>query len=77
MDRIKLAGQIVIGLNIAFGHNLPKSAVDVVIEVMKEFDNEEAAQQGAQRTVAQPCEKHGVEYCVECYPAVVVNFKSR
>jgi hypothetical protein len=65
MDRIKLAGKIVIGLNIAFGHNLPKSAVDVVIEIMKEFDEEEAAQQSVKSDAHEHDFSHGL-HCSVC-----------
>ena len=34
----------------------------------------EAAEQSVQRTVDQPCAKHNMEFCSECYPAVVVDF---
>jgi len=37
----------------------------------------EAAQQSVQRTVDQPCEKHNMEFCPECYPAVVIDFNRR
>ena len=37
----------------------------------------EAAQQSVQRTVDQPCEKHNMEYCSECFPVVVVDFNRR
>jgi hypothetical protein len=32
-----------------------------------------AAQQSVQRTADKPCEKHGIEYCGECYAATIVN----
>ena len=38
---------------------------------------EEAAQHNVQRTVAQPCERHNMELCSECYPVVVVDFNRR
>jgi len=65
MDRIKIASQIVTDLNIAFGNNLPKSAVDVVIEVMKEFDEEESAQQSVQRT-ANITTSTNATICAKC-----------
>jgi hypothetical protein len=35
------------------------------------------AQQSVQRTVDQPCEKHNMEFCSECFPVVVVDFNRR
>ena len=37
----------------------------------------EAAEQSVQRTVDQPCEKHNMEFCSECFPVVVVDFNRR
>ena len=36
-----------------------------------------SAQQSVQRTVDQPCEKHNMEFCSECFPVVVVDFNRR
>ena len=30
-----------------------------------------------QRAVDQPCEKHNMEFCSECFPVVVVDFNRR
>ena len=37
----------------------------------------EAAQHSEERTVDQPCEKHNMEFCSECFPVVVVDFNRR
>ena len=39
--------------------------------------DELAAQQSVQRTVDQPCEKHNMEFCSECFPVVLVDFNRR
>ena len=36
-----------------------------------------AAEHSVQRTVDQPCEKHNMEFCSECFPVVVVDFNRR
>lgn len=35
---------------------------------------EKAIQQNMEQMVSQPCKKHNMEFCSECYPAVVVDF---
>ena len=40
-------------------------------EAMKAF------QQSVQRTVDQPCVKHNMEFCSECFPVVVIDFNRR
>lgn len=37
----------------------------------------EAVEHSVQRTVDQPCEKHNMEFCSECFPVVVVDFNRR
>lgn len=36
-----------------------------------------AVEHSVQRTVDQPCEKHNMEFCSECFPVVVVDFNRR
>jgi hypothetical protein len=37
----------------------------------------EAVEQSVLRTVDQPCEKHNMEFCSECFPVVLVDFNRR
>lgn len=46
-------------------------------EELEALQDVEAAQQSVQRTVDQPCEKHNMEFCSECFPVVVVDFNRR
>ena len=49
---------------------------DVICEAVNVY-NYKAAQHSVQRTVDQPCEKHNMEFCSECFPVVVVDFNRR
>ena len=54
-----------------------RESVACLVARIEQLEKYIASQQSVHRMVDVPCEKHGVEYCVECYPAVVVNFKRR
>lgn len=45
--------------------------IDSVLGALSEIT---AAQQRVHPTVSQPCAKHNMEFCSECYPAVVIDF---
>jgi hypothetical protein len=58
-----LAKEIVIGLNIAFQHNLPRSAVSVILTIMDEYAAALAPAQGAE---GERC-PHGVQLGMHCH----------
>jgi len=62
------------------GHPDIQEALDLIERTKRLFGAsayEVRAQQSVQRTVAQPCEKHNMEFCSECFPVVVVDFNRR
>lgn len=40
-------------------------------------NNRKAVEHRVQRTVDQPCAKHNMEFCSECYPVVSIDFNRR
>ena len=66
--------------------NTPEEALSILLNTLKAKwgkcphcgnYSHGAVQQGVERTVAQPCAKHNMEYCVECYPVISVDFNRR
>ena len=58
MDVRKLASEIVVALNIAYGRNLPSPAVETTVLVINEHI---AAQQSVKRTAIKRCDFCGID----------------